>query len=52
MTKMLHGGFLDGSGWEGVYNALRRANRQSLFTRQTPVAVTSPTETAIRMVAG
>jgi hypothetical protein len=33
---LVHGGFVDGSGWEGVYQALRRTAMTSAWFRIPP----------------
>jgi hypothetical protein len=37
---LVHGGFVDGSGWEGVYKALKTATRSRSSSMADDVAVT------------
>jgi hypothetical protein len=38
---LVHGGFVDGSGWEGVYRALKRTATTSASSRTLPYRVTA-----------
>jgi pimeloyl-ACP methyl ester carboxylesterase len=49
---LVHGGFVDGSGWEGVYNALKKSGYAVTIVQNAATSLAADVATTKRAIAG
>src|SRR5258706_4554948 len=49
---LVHGGFVDGSGWEGVYNALKKSGYVVTVVQEATISLADDVATTKRAIAG